>query len=193
MVGSKGGFQRQGIKRVAHQLEPAASRAAARLRPAPDAGPSAQLPAARQSGPLAHRAMVSATASASASTRVSGSKAPMWNPVTPSFTVSTSPPVLLTSGTVPYCGQRAWGRGRGRVRGADGVGGWKGGGWKSQFPQTRQGAPVATGYRGRETRQPRHTDMAFLSPHGPALLRPQPGKQGAQYLARRAPAWRAAG
>ena len=33
----------------------------------------------------------------------SGSSAPMWKPVTPSLTVSTSPPVDAQMGTVPYC------------------------------------------------------------------------------------------
>ena len=47
------------------------------------------------------RFMVAATASASSSRSASGSMAPIWNPVTPSLTVSTSPPVEETSGMVP--------------------------------------------------------------------------------------------
>ena len=53
-------------------------------------------------------------ASASSSSRSSASMAPMWKPVTPSLTVSTSPPVEATSGTVPYCQAEGWGCGGGK-------------------------------------------------------------------------------
>mmetsp|Transcript_13070 Transcript_13070/g.41290 ORF Transcript_13070/g.41290 Transcript_13070/m.41290 type:complete len:272 (-) Transcript_13070:28-843(-) len=54
------------------------------------------------------RFTVAARAAASAGTRRSGSKAPMWKPVTPSLTVSTRPPVEATIGTVPYCMAWSW-------------------------------------------------------------------------------------
>lgn len=67
--------------------------------------------------PRAHtcaaRPMVAAIASASAGDSLSGSKAPMWKPVVPSFTVSTRPPVEETTGTVPYCIACSWMRPQG--------------------------------------------------------------------------------
>mmetsp|Transcript_11706 Transcript_11706/g.32895 ORF Transcript_11706/g.32895 Transcript_11706/m.32895 type:complete len:239 (-) Transcript_11706:762-1478(-) len=57
-----------------------------------------------------------AMASTSSSSSSSGSMAPMWKPVTPSFTVSTRPPVVATTGTVPYCMAWSWIRPQGSNR-----------------------------------------------------------------------------
>mmetsp|Transcript_11386 Transcript_11386/g.39597 ORF Transcript_11386/g.39597 Transcript_11386/m.39597 type:complete len:256 (+) Transcript_11386:193-960(+) len=64
----------------------------------------------------AARTHVATIASTSSSRRSSGSIAPMWKPVTPSFTVSTRPPVEDTTGTVPYCIAWSWMRPHGSKR-----------------------------------------------------------------------------